>query len=174
LASSCGRLFDAAAAAAGVSSERALYEGQAAIEFESLIDPRTLADEGDDLAYPFSIAREAPTGMSYIEPLAMWQALLGDLIVKTPTGVIAARFHKGLAIAIVRMLDQLSGSEALGGGPRRVALSGGVFQNKVLFEEVTRRLEALEYEVLSHRLVPSGDGGLCLGQAAIAAARLMN
>ncbi len=174
LASSCGRLFDAAAAAAGVSSEHALYEGQAAMEFESLIDLRTLADEDDELAYPFSIPRLAATRMPYIEPLAMWQALLGDLILKTPTGVIAARFHKGLALAIVRMLEKLSGSEALGRGSRSVALSGGVFQNKVLLEEVTRRLEALDYQVFSHRLVPSGDGGLCLGQAAVAAARLMH
>ena len=172
LASSCGRLFDAVAAAAGICRERALYEGQAAIEFEAVVDRRTLADEDDQLAYPFAIPRLKPSGIPYIEPLAMWEALLGDLILATPIPVIAARFHKGLAIVVVRMIEKLARRQADEDQPfTAVALSGGVFQNRVLFEQVCARLQASGLRVLTHRLLPANDGGLALGQAAIAAAR---
>ena len=169
LASSCGRLFDAAAAAAGICRDRIQYEGQAAVELEALVDRRTLADEPDDLAYPFATPRLKSGNLPYVEPLAMWQALLGDLILGTPPPVIAARFHKGLAIVVARMVAQLSvhGANAV----TTVALSGGVFQNRVLFEQVVARLERLGLRVLTHRQVPANDGGLALGQAAIAAAR---
>ena len=80
---------------------------------------------------------------------------------------MAARFHKGLARAIVAMVLTLTGEA----GPRRVALSGGVFQNKVLLEQVVRRLDEQGYEVLTQSRVPANDGGLVLGQAAVAAAR---
>ena len=184
LASSCGRLFDAVAAAAGLCRGRVQYEGQAAIEFEALVDPATLRDENDELAYPFAIPRLKITNMPYVEPLAMWQALLGDLILRTPVPVIAARFHKGLAIVIARMIDKLSryesgagdnadksGGDADNGAVKTVALSGGVFQNSVLLEQVVMRLERMEFRVLTHREVPANDGGLALGQAAIAAAQ---
>ncbi len=175
LASSCGRLFDAAAAAVGVCRDRILYEGQAAIEFEALVDFATLRDEDDELAYPFAIPRMKATGMPYVEPLAMWQALLGDLILQTPVPVIATRFHKGLAIVIVRMIDKLSRDESSAGAGhdplKTVALSGGVFQNRVLLEQVVTRLEALDFRVLTQRAVPANDGGLSLGQAVIAAAQ---
>ena len=170
-ASSCGRLFDAAAAAAGVCRERALYEGQAAIEFEAMVDEHTMMHEDDELAYPFAIPRLKASNLPYVEPLAMWQALLGDLILKTRVPVIAARFHKGLAIVIARMVEKLSRHESGDEPIRTVALSGGVFQNRVLLEQVVGRLEALDFRVLSHRQVPANDGGLALGQAVVAAAR---
>ena len=171
LASSCGRLFDAAAAAAGICRERALYEGQAAVEFEALVDQRTLLDEDDELAYPFAIPRLKESRLPYVEPLAMWQALLGDLILATPVPVIAARFHKGLAIVIARMVEKLSRYESGDEPITTVALSGGVFQNRVLLEQVVMRLEAQGFRVLTHRQVPANDGGLALGQAVVAAAR---
>lgn len=171
VASSCGRLFDAAAAAAGVCRERAQYEGQAAIEFEALVDKRTLAEEDDTLAYPFAIPRLMSSGLPYVEPLTMWQALLGDLILGTTVPVIAARFHKGLAIVIARMAEKLSRYESGDDPIRTVALSGGVFQNRVLLEQVVTRLEGNGFRVITHRHVPANDGGLALGQAAVAAAR---
>ncbi|MEO5763740.1 MAG: carbamoyltransferase HypF, partial [Casimicrobiaceae bacterium] len=172
-ASSCGRLFDAAAAAAGICRGRALYEGQAAIEFEACVDAATLDGEDDELAYPFAIPRLKDSGMPYVEPLAMWQALLGDCILATPVPVIAARFHKGLAIVIARMVTKLAQHEGGAAPIRTVALTGGVFQNRILHAQVERRLAAAGFEVLTHRRVPANDGGLALGQATIAAARAL-
>ena len=174
LASSCGRLFDAAAAAAGVCFERVVYEGQAAIEFEALVDSRTLLDEADELAYPFSIPRLKISNLPYIEPLGMWQALLGDLIQGTSVGVISARFHKGLAIAVARMVGNLSRHGKPDDPVETVALSGGVFQNRVLLEQVVRRLQDDGFKVLTHTLVPANDGGLSLGQAVVASARALS
>jgi len=168
-ASSCGRLFDAVAAALGICRERQLHEGEAAARLEALVCTRTLRDEGDVLAYPFTIPNLRGSGLPYVEPLAMWRALLGDLILKTPAPVIAARFHKGLAKIITAMAKQLAGA----GMFDTVALSGGCFQNKILFEETSRRLRDAGFAVLSHALVPPNDGGIALGQAAIAAARLL-
>jgi hydrogenase maturation protein HypF len=167
VASSAGRLFDAVAAAVGVCRERAQYEGQAAIELEARIDKRTLHDEDDALAYPFGIAQAS--GPLLIDPQPMWIALLDDLMRATPVPVMAARFHKGLAIAIVSMTERLLVPTAV----RTVALSGGVMQNRVLFEQLTVRLAACGLTVLAHRQVPSNDGGIALGQAAITAAHAL-
>lgn len=171
LASSCGRLFDAVAAAVGMVRERALYEGQGAIELEACVDLDCLENEDDALSYPFNIPRLA-NGLPFVEPLAMWSALLGDLILDTPIGVIAARFHRGLAKVIVRMVEKLStqhGTDAV--QLRTVALSGGVFQNRILLDRVSAGLEALGFAVLTHSQIPSNDGALSLGQATIAAAQ---
>ncbi|MBM0104977.1 carbamoyltransferase HypF [Steroidobacter sp. S1-65] len=173
LASSCGRLFDAVAAALDLCRERQSYEGEAACRLESLVDDRTLREESDDLAYPFTFPTLAGTGLPYIEPLAMWRAVLGDLILETPAPVIAARFHKGLARALAAMATKLARRDSQRPLFDTVALSGGCFQNVVLFEQTAHRLEAAGFTVLSHRLSPANDGGLALGQAAIAAARLL-
>ena len=106
----------------------------------------------------------------------MWSAVLGDLILKTPAAVMAARFQRGLAKSIGAMARKLAGDDD-DGQPRRfttVALSGGCFQNRILFEEVSRRLEQANFNVLSHAQVPANDGGLALGQAAIGAAHLID
>ena len=169
LASSCGRLFDAVAAALGIQRESVSYEGQAAMELESLVDLDTLKYEDEQLAYPFAIPNLA-NHTPYIEPLAMWQALLGDLILKTPIEVISARFHKGLAKIIVTMIKKLS-TKNEERWINDVALSGGVFQNKIILEQVIARLEKDNFNVLTHQNVPANDGGLALGQAVIAAAR---
>jgi hydrogenase maturation protein HypF len=172
LASSCGRLFDAVSAALGLVRERQAYEGEAAARLEAIVDKDTLHDEDELLAYPLNISNLRGNGLPYIEPLAMWQAILGDLILKTPAPVMAARFHKGLAKAIAAMARKLSRrDDAAGARFDTVALSGGCFQNRILFEEVTRRLEAEAFTVLTHALVPANDGGLALGQAAIGAAQ---
>ena len=166
LASSCGRLFDAAAALCGLAWDRQDHEGQAAMAFEAAIDQAKL-NEPADLAYPFSVPRLGGKGLPYIEPLGAWRALLGDLLLKTPVGTIAARFHRGLANAIVTLCSILSGDE------RRwstVALSGGCFQNATLFALVHQGLDRNGFSVLSHSRVPCNDSGLALGQAAVALA----
>jgi hydrogenase maturation protein HypF len=105
----------------------------------------------------------------------MWRALLGDLVGKTPAPVMAARFHKGLARVVVAMVMNLARRDG-DVGPRfdTVALSGGCFQNRTLFEEVVRRLIQKNFVVLSHTQVPANDGGLALGQAVIGAAHLID
>ncbi|MBO0751838.1 MAG: carbamoyltransferase HypF [Bradyrhizobiaceae bacterium] len=173
-ASSCGRLFDAVAAALGLARERQVYEGEAAARLEAIVDRETLHHEDDALAYPFAIPSLRDSGLPYVEPLAMWEALLGDLVLQTPAAVIAARFHKGLAKAIVAMAKKLCRDDGDGASFDGVALSGGSFQNRVLFEDVVRRLEAEGFTVFSHAEVPCNDGGLALGQAAIAAAQLIS
>ena len=173
-ASSCGRLFDAVAAAVGLCREHAAYEGQGAVELEACVDLEVLRFESDELAYPFAIPRLKDSQMPYIEPLAMWSALLGDLVLRTPVPTIAARFHKGLANVIVKMIDKLAHAHDADAPLRHVALSGGVFQNRVLLERVSEGLRAAGYSVLAHRRVPCNDGGLALGQAAVAAARALH
>jgi len=173
LTSSCGRLFDAAAAAMGICTEEVLHEGQAAMEMEALVDADALVCENEGSAYPFSISRMADTDLPYVEPLAMWQALLGDLMINTPIPVMAARFHKGLANAVCSMVRSCSQTPAGRLRSMTVVLSGGVFQNQILFELVKSKLEREGFTVLSHRQVPMNDGGLALGQATIAAARAL-
>lgn len=166
LSSSCGRLFDAAAALCGLAWDAQAYEGEAAMCLEAALDPDALG-ESEELAYPFAIAPLGGKGLPYIEPLAAWRALLGDLHLKTPLGVISARFHRGLARAIVAMALRLSGAEH---SYSTVALSGGCFQNATLFALVHEGLVAQGFEVLSHEKVPANDGGLALGQAVVALA----
>ncbi len=163
LASSCGRLFDAVAAAIGICTEQISYEGQAAIEMEALLAGRSL-----EQIEPYPFALEQQEGISRVSPRPMWQALFKDLANKTPRYLISARFHCGLANCLVKLSLQLVQQHRI----TQVVLTGGVFQNKTLFEAVHKGLEG-EVAVLSHRLVPANDGGLSLGQVAIASAQLL-
>ncbi len=173
-ASSCGRLFDAVAAALGLARDRATFEGQAAMLLEAVVDRDVYANESSEYDYPFPIPRIGGRGLPYLEPLGMWRALLGDLVLQTPIGTIAARFHRGLARAIVAMAAQVtSGEYADAAQPDTVALSGGCFQNALLLEAVASGLEASGFRVLCNAQVPANDGGIALGQAAIAAASLL-
>ena len=79
-------------------------------------------------------------------------------------GVIAARFHNALAEAILAV--------ARHAGAPRVALTGGCFLNRLLLERAAARLAESGFEVLLHRQAPPGDGGISLGQIAVAAAQL--
>jgi hydrogenase maturation protein HypF len=173
-ASSCGRLFDAAAAAVGLCFERQDYEGEAAAQLECAVDRDALAREDKALDYPFTIPRLDGNGLPYIEPLAVWNAILGDLILNTPVGTIAARFHRGLARTLAAMAVKLARQD---GEERRrfdtVALSGGCFHNRILLELTVRHIEAQGFTVLTQKRVPAGDGGLALGQAAIASAQIL-
>jgi hydrogenase maturation protein HypF len=162
-ASSCGRLFDAVAAAVGLCRDRAQYEGQAAMMLEAA------ATANDAVAYPFAVVDAAE--LLQLDPAPLWRALLDDLVAATPIAVIATRFHNGLANAITDMSRALERRFCPG---RAIALSGGVFQNRVLLDGVTQRLQAQGLRVLTHCAVPANDGGLALGQAAIAAARLLH
>jgi hydrogenase maturation protein HypF len=162
LASSAGRLFDAVAAAVGICSEQLQYEGQAAIELEAIITDQGWAD-AQQTAYPFLLEK------GVLDPSPMWQALLEDLSKITESACISARFHKGLSLAVQQLAAKLANDKAI----KTIVLSGGVFQNKTLFEDVKQGLEQQQFTVLTHQNVPANDGGIALGQAVIAATRLM-
>ncbi len=170
LASSAGRLFDAVSGAIGLCREKVLYEGQAAIELEALVNTGLLHEQ-EKKAYPFIITTALNNGLPVIDPTVMWQTLLADLQNNTPAEIIATRFHLGLAEGITMMVNQLCNDAGIR-NIETVALSGGVFQNRILFEQVCRRLEADGYHVLSHKKVPANDGGIALGQAVVALAQM--
>ncbi len=174
LASSCGRLFDAVAAALGLCQDRVTYEGQAAMELEASVDRTILTDQSTCSEYPFRISRLSTSQLPFLNPWPMWEALLEDLRDNTPVSIMATRFHKGLAKGICSMVHRVNRNEDGSSRYSTVALSGGVFQNQVLFELVHDRLSHEGLTVLSHQHVPMNDGGLALGQAVIAAARSRN
>lgn len=155
LTSSAGRLFDAASALAGLA-DCVSYEGQAAIELEQVADPAVTR------AYPCS------SGGGLINGVELMAALATDLAGGRAVPEAAAAFHNGLAAALVRVARQAAADHGL----ETVALSGGTFQNQLLAERVARGLEEAELEVLTHNRVPPNDGGISLGQAVIAGARL--
>ncbi|MEH2118042.1 carbamoyltransferase HypF [Nostoc sp.] len=167
-ASSVGRLFDAVAAAIGIYRDECSYEGQAAIAMEAIVDVSSLNNHKETPKYPFNFIFS--DSIYCIDPRPMWQALLNDLQQQIPEPVMAAKFHKGLANAIVEMVKHLCQENLI----NQVVLTGGVFQNCILLEQVTKQLQTLEIKILTHSLVPANDGGLSLGQAVIAAAQLIH
>jgi hydrogenase maturation protein HypF len=155
--SSAGRLFDAVAALLGVR-DAINYEGQAAVELEQLADP---AEQG---AYPAAITGGSPLRVAGAD---LVRAAAEDLLTGVPPRIIAARLHNGVAAMISRACLLLRERSGLG----TVALSGGVFQNLLLLNGVVQLLEHDGFRVLVHARVPPNDGGISLGQAAVAAAR---
>ncbi len=160
--SSCGRLFDAVAAALDICRERQTYEGEAAACLESLAEEGT--GEIHEEAYPFALVARGE--LHELDPAPMWRALLRDLGDRVPASAIAARFHWGLASALAETAVVLAET----GRFDTVALSGGCFHNRILLEATTALLRERGFAVLTHAQVPAGDGGLALGQAAIGAA----
>ena len=242
LTSSAGRLFDAVAAALGLCRDGIAYEGQAAIELESLAVTAGARALAAGETYHFGLVETE--GRCLLDPAPFWRRLLEDLanvplalslegggqvsqdrdqegtgqilhdqdhrdtgqviqerliraaglqhlkhargsmgpvvqerergdadhdIYERALGAIAARFHLGLARATAELAVRLAQARGLD----TVALSGGVMQNKTLFEALARELRNRGMQVLSHRQVPANDGGLALGQAVIAAASLI-
>ena len=171
IASSCGRLFDAVAAAIGICADQALFEGQGAMELEArAVDAHSYQPVVKGGCYPFAIEL-SPDGLLILDPMPMWTALLDDLRQQTSISIIAGKFQQGLAEAIRDMVVRLRDMQTKEAGFDTVALSGGCFQNAFLLSEVSRLLEATGLTCLTHSKVPANDGGLALGQAAIAAAR---
>ncbi|HSB61365.1 MAG TPA: carbamoyltransferase HypF, partial [Vicinamibacteria bacterium] len=152
--SSAGRLFDAVAALTGVRSASS-YEGQAAMELEALAAV-------DEEAYPVAVADGEPVE---IDPRPLVRAIVADLDRGESVGRMAGRFHASLAHAIAEACACVRRRTGLG----TVALSGGCFQNRLLTLASAARLASAGFEVLLHARVPPGDGGIALGQAAVAA-----
>jgi len=162
LSSSCGRWFDAFAAALGLHAERIDYEGQAAIALETLATPLINQEQ----AYPQAYDIADDQGMAVLRWRGLWQAVLQDLVAGVGKAQIAARIHLSLAEATVALLLQMS----LSSGSDSIVLAGGVFQNRLLLEVVSQSLQGEHKRVLLAKDYPLNDGGLALGQALIAAA----
>jgi hydrogenase maturation protein HypF len=164
LTSSVGRLFDAVAALCGLRA-RVNYEGQAAAELEGACDPSERA------TYPLALIEareEAAAGTLILDPRETVLAIRHDLERGSPLDGIAGRFHATLA----RATAEACAREAERNGTDLVVLSGGVFQNRVLFEETHRLLAESGLRVLAPAALPPNDGGISYGQVAVAAARL--
>jgi len=155
LTSSCGRLFDCISALLGLCLSVS-YEGQAAVELEMIADP------GEEGRYEFFLQEEEGQEIIRLQPLI--EGVLKDIEKGTAHSLISGKFHNTLVQISVAICRKISSQ----GGPKKVALTGGVFQNRFLSERVKAALEKAGFEVLVHRLVPCNDGGLSLGQAAIA------
>ncbi len=158
LTSSAGRLFDAVASLLGLR-DRVGFEAQAAMELEAIADPgadrvySTRLDGGDRIV---------------VRTTDIVRGVVEDLLAEVPAARIAARFHATLADVLARVCERIRGRTGLAS----VALSGGVFQNAWLLDAAFGRLQGSGFEVYIHRQVPANDGGLALGQAAVAARRL--
>ena len=160
LTSSCGRLFDAVAALLNLR-HFVSYDGQGAIELEAVAE---LADQVECYSYNVVSSNDAPLQLDF-------SPLLTDIVHDISNGVedsiIAHRFHQTVASAAVDICLRISGSTGLD----RIILSGGVFQNRLLSEMIYTALVNRGLQVFTHRLVPPNDGGIALGQAAIAGRR---
>ena len=139
-----------------------------------MVDENALRDEDEALAYPFAIPRLRRRGLPYIEPLAMWQALLGDLVLRTPVADDRRPLPSaGSRRSIATMVRQARAPRAPGRARRstRSRCPAAASRTGVLLEEIERRLARQGFTVLHARAAcPANDGGLALGQAAIAAA----
>jgi len=172
LASSSGRLFDAVAAACGLAPDRVSYEGEAAMRLEAA--GRFCTRTEDNCPYAFAIAAAGGDGLIEIDPTPMWRELLDDLARGEPDMLVAARFHDGFADALVAAAIEVVRREAeIGRVIATVALSGGVFHNRLLLDRIASELDRHGLNVLLHGMVPAGDGGLALGQAVVTAARAL-
>jgi len=156
LTSSLGRLFDAIAALIGIRNE-VIYEGQAAIEMEILADTQNVC------IYPFSMEGDKPT---LLDVRPMIRSIVQDIQQGISTAQIAGNFHWTVAEMLAAGCIQARQHTGL----QTVALSGGVFQNRLLLERLITVLEQQAFQVYTNRRVPPNDGGLALGQLAIAAA----
>ncbi|MBA4062768.1 MAG: carbamoyltransferase HypF [Isosphaera sp.] len=159
LTSSAGRLFDAVAAVVGLRTH-AGYEGQAALELEGLA-----AGAEPDGCYPFPVATPADAPLEP-DTRPLIAAVAADVRAGVPPARIARRFHSALAAAVATACGMIRDRTGLSA----VVLTGGVFLNAVLLAECLDRLGRSGFRAYRHTLVPPGDGGLCLGQLAVAAA----
>lgn len=163
--SSLGRLFDAVAALVGLpAGTTQLYEGQAAIELEMQASGNGF-QAGRQGCYPFTITDGLPAKLD-VTPLI--RAIVKDIQRGTAVPQIAARFHCAVADMLTTACNRVRKQTRL----NTVALSGDLFQNRLLLEQLMARLQEMAFRVYLNRRVPPNDGGLSLGQIAIAAARL--
>lgn len=157
LVSSMGRLFDAAASLIGITYE-VQYEGQAAMELESII-------KNDSSSYDYVITRDD----GYIIDTAdILKQVYADYLGDIDKGIISSRFHNTIVNFTIDMAIKLRDDY----GINKIVLSGGSFQNKYLLENIIYKLANKGFLVYSNSTVPCNDGGICLGQAVIANSKM--
>ncbi len=159
LNSSMGRLFDAVSALIGIRGEID-YEGQAAVELE--MAAYDSIDKVGDKGYPYSIIED--DGVNIVQLKELFSAIVEDLYQGVSKATVSAKFHNTVAHMIFDMCRLIAKNT----GINQVALSGGVFQNRLLLRKVIPLLESAGFSVLTHKQVPCNDGGISLGQAVIA------
>jgi hydrogenase maturation protein HypF len=159
--SSAGRLVDAVSAICGLRQE-STYEAHAAMLLEQAVAPSAGG-------YPFSLLERAAEGPDAPQVEIDWRpaiaAVLEDVQGGVTPSVVAGRFHRTLA--------RMTASVAEWAGIPRIGLTGGCFQNAVLTQFATEELRRRHFDVLVHALIPPNDGGLAVGQALVAASRLL-
>jgi hydrogenase maturation protein HypF len=194
VASSAGRLFDAAAALIGLY-HRVEYEAQAPMKLEAIAADGAAGLGGPDLtprpplrpgegendkqrgrsseaiaprgAKPYAYeVRDEPDGL-ILDPTPTFRAIVEDISVGVSQPEIAARFHA----SFVAMLADAAETAAEARGIDLVALSGGTFQNRIVLEDLMDELERRDLKAIMHTASPPGDGCVALGQAAVAMAR---
>lgn len=168
--SSMGRLFDAAAAILGIC-DKTTYEGEPAIEFEAAawraLD-NEIAHFPDDNAGYFASGPSWLDGPYVLDQKALFEALLGGIEAGAPADRLALDFHVAVARSSARIAREICARE----GIDTVALSGGVFMNRLLLQLLTRKLKDAGLTVLIPQTVPVNDGCIAYGQAAVARTRL--
>jgi hydrogenase maturation protein HypF len=161
--SAAGRLFDAVSALACVR-QHVTYEAQAAIELE-MLSTKWASDHlsaASVPAYPYTVEQGEDGDVIRLRRLLL--AVHSDVEEGAGPGKIGYRFHQTLAGMIATVCQRLAAEQ----GPRTVVLSGGCFQNRLLLALAVPRLEDAGFQVLVHRQVPCNDGGISLGQVALA------
>ncbi len=153
MTTSAGRLFDAAASIAGLCHQIS-FEAEAAMRFEAIADP---------------VCKEAYSGGSgkMFGSIELLKCLIDDVRRKISPAIISARFHNGVVSELARCANLIAEKS----GITTFALSGGVFQNRILLCGTESLLVKNGFTVLTHSSVPANDGGIAFGQLAIAAAR---
>ena len=172
---SAGRLFDAVSAALGIRRV-STFEGEASTTLQFTAekwseDPGTVrygdaSTDKDLMPEPFACMAEDGALIQNTDAMFMW--LVAQRLNGRPQEELAWMFHQSLADGIVEMCCRIREKT----GERIAALSGGVFQNRLLLRMCEAGLEKEGFEVLIHSMVPPNDGGICLGQAAVAARTL--
>jgi len=158
--SSLGRLFDGVAAMIGLRTHVA-FEGQAAMELEMV------ADQTVNEYYEYEWRQDDRIKI-LTQPII--RGIAGDMVSGVKLPIISARFHHTL----IRLFSDLCGKLRRSHDLNRVVLSGGVFQNSILLTGLHQSLEEKNFEVFTHKLVPTNDGGISLGQAVVAGAKATN
>lgn len=170
LTSSVGRLFDGVSALLGIRN-KINYEGQAAIELEMI------SASNCEEAYDYTITQDSTSDNANFSQFSthyligyekIIDGVVNDLLKKIDKSVISAKFHNTLSAIIKDICAKIREKTSV----NKVALSGGVFQNMYLLEHSCESLQEENFEIYTHSLVPPNDGGISLGQASIAVAKI--